>query len=216
MVYEMLTEVIEIILRSLLVSSIGTLLASAWSIPIAIIITMRRSRAGDIFLDIMNALVSIPTVVIGLVIYILLSGSGPLGFLKLLYTPLAISIGQAVLITPLIISLARNALFSARTELWELAITMGASNRQAAMTIILESLPALASVILIAFNRAVGELGIALMLGGDIKGYTRVISTAIALETSKGNFEFAMVLAGAFLATTISISFLVRRLSSRT
>lgn len=215
MAAELVAEVADIIFRSLVVSALATIMASSWSIPMAGVLATKRPRAGNVFLDAMNALVSVPTVVIGLLLYMLLSSSGPFGFLRLLYTPLAISIGQAVLITPLMIVLTYNALSGTRMELWEVAITMGASSRQAAITMILESIPGIASAILITFNRAVGELGIALMLGGDIKGYTRVISTAIALETAKGDFELAMLLGGVFLATTLCISFLVRRVVGR-
>jgi len=134
----------------------------------------------------------------------ILSRSGPLGFLSLLYTPLAISIGQAVLITPLIVSVLANSLSKIRDGVLETAFALGATRSQAYLTLLYEGLPLVTRSILVGFNRAIGELGVALMLGGNIKGYTRVMTTAIALEVVKGNFEEAISL-GLFFIVIIAV-----------
>lgn len=209
---QLASEVAEIVIRSVVISGSATLLASTWSIPLALRLALSKSRAGRAITDVLSALTSVPTVVIGLVLYLLLSRAGPLGFLGLLYTPVAISIGQAILITPLITSMAIATLAESQERVWEMAISMGATERQAALTVLSESLPAIVTVVLLGFNRAVGELGIALMLGGNIRGMTRVMTTAIALEVAKGEFELALTLGGVLLAMTLSLNVLVRRL----
>ncbi len=209
---QLASEVAEIVIRSVVISGSATLLASTWSIPLALRLALSKSRAGRAITDVLSALTSVPTVVIGLVLYLLLSRSGPLGFLGLLYTPVAVSIGQAILITPLITSMAIATLAESQERVWEMAISMGATERQAALTVLSESLPAIVTVVLLGFNRAVGELGIALMLGGNIRGMTRVMTTAIALEVAKGEFELALTLGGVLLAMTLSLNVLVRRL----
>ncbi|HIE24336.1 MAG TPA: ABC transporter permease subunit, partial [Candidatus Korarchaeota archaeon] len=130
--------------------------------------------------------------------------------LRLLYTPLAISIGQAVLITPLLVTFAYQALEREKREVWELAISLGAQSRQASTTLFRETMPKLLNASLIVFNRAIGELGVALMLGGNIKGFTRVMTTAIALEVSKGEFELALFLGGLLLVITYTITAISR------
>jgi tungstate transport system permease protein len=206
-------EVAEVVMRSLFISGTATLLATSWSIPIAMIITAKESEFRRALLDVANALVAIPTVIIGLVLYLLFSRSGPLGFFGILYTPIAIAIGQAVLITPLIISLSASVLRETRSGIWEMAVSIGATERQALVTMVAESFPKLLTTILLGFNRAIGELGVALMLGGNIKGFTRVMTTVIALEVSKGEFEFALTLAGILLLVTFAVTAIVRKVS---
>ncbi|MCL7394970.1 MAG: ABC transporter permease [Thaumarchaeota archaeon] len=206
-------EVAEVVMRSLFISGTATVLATSWSIPIAMIITAKESEFRRALLDVANALVAVPTVIIGLVLYPLFSRSGPLGFFGILYTPIAITIGQAVLITPLIISLSASVLRETRSGIWEMAVSIGATERQALVTMVAESFPKLLTTILLGFNRAIGELGVALMLGGNIKGFTRVMTTVIALEVSKGEFEFALTLAGILLLVTFAVTAIVRKVS---
>jgi len=213
MIYQ---EIAEIIIRSLIISGLATLIALAWSIPIIVkLLTTRDRRLTRIIIDMTGALTGIPTVVLGLLLYFTLSRAGPLGFLGLLYSPPAMVIGQAILITPYIIYLGSSALIEGRQNIWELAISLGASRTQAAWTILHDGVYSLLSVVVVAFNRAVGELGISLMLGGNIKGFTRVMTTAIALEVSKGEYELALGLGGALLALVLPISIAVRNLGKR-
>lgn len=203
-------------LRSLTISGSATLMASAWSIPLAVrLVIGRGSRARRLALDLMNSLTSVPTVVIGLVMYLLLSRSGPLGFLHLLYTPVAIALGQAILVTPLMISTAAAALSGIHEGVWEMARALGATERQAAGVMLREALPSILTVVLLGFNRALGELGIALMLGGNVRGFTRVMTTAIALEVSRGEFELALSLSGILLSLAIVVNMAVRRFGGR-
>jgi len=204
-------EVAEVVMRSLLISGMATVLAASWSIPIAMILTAKESEFRRTLLDVANALVAVPTVIIGLVLYLLFSRSGPLGFFGILYTPIAITIGQAVLITPFIISLSASVLRETKSGIWEMAVSIGATERQALITMVTESFPRLLTTILVGFNRAIGELGVALMLGGNIKGFTRVMTTVIALEVSKGEFEFALTLAGILLLVTFTVTAIVRK-----
>lgn len=207
-----LAETFEILIRSLAVSGLAAVLASLWSVPLALKITTEEFRGKGLLTSLFNALVSIPTVVLGLTLYILLSRSGPLGFLGILYTPLAIAVGEAILITPLLVVFAVNAMKDVKEGVWELVLSLGAQREQASSTLVKEALPALITASLLAFNRAVGELGVALILGGNIRGFTRVITTTIALETSKGEFGLALSLGGGLLAVTYAITAIARRL----
>ncbi len=202
--------------RSLAISGSATLLASTWSIPLAVkLVIGGDSRASRLALDLLNSLTSVPTVVIGLVMYLILSRSGPLGFLNLLYTPVAIALGQAVLVTPLITSAAAASLSGVHEVVWEMAMALGATERQAAGAMLREALPSILTVVLLGFNRALGELGIALMLGGNIRGFTRVMTTAIALEVSRGEFELALSLSGILLSLAIVVNVAIRRMGER-
>jgi len=145
----------------------------------------------------------------------ILSRSGPLGFLELLYTPLAISIGQALLITPLIVSVLSNSLSRIKENVLETAFALGATSSQAYFALLHEGLPLLVRSILIGFNRAIGELGVALMLGGNIRGYTRVMTTAIALEVVKGNFEQALNLGAVFIVIIVLLTIMIRAIGEK-
>ncbi len=208
-------EVAIIIARSVMVSGLATLLALGWSIPVLVKLLSSGGRITKMTIDITGALTGVPTVVLGLLLYFLLSRGGPLGFLGILYSPTAIIIGQAILITPYIIYLAASSLLEGRRSIWELAISLGASKAQAALTLLQEGVYSLASVVVVAFNRAIGELGIALMLGGNIKGFTRVMTTAIALEVSKGEYELALTLGGTLLAIVLPISIAITTLGKK-
>ncbi len=206
----MFKDVLEIALRSIAVSGLATVLAAVWGIPLSLKLVTDDFRGKKLILDAFRALVGVPTVVVGLALYFLFSRSGPLGGLRLLYTPLAISLGQAVLITPLLVSFAYQSLEREKRAVWELAMSLGAMSHQASSTLLKETIPKLLNASLITFNRAIGELGVALMLGGNIKGFTRVMTTAIALEVSKGEFNLALSLGGLLLLITYSITAISR------
>jgi tungstate transport system permease protein len=203
---------LEVMARSLVISGFAIILASLWGLPIAVRMATGEFRGRAFLESLFNSLVSIPTVVLGLALFLLFSRIGPLGFLKILYTPYAIGVGQAILITPLFVSLALNTLREAKRRVWELALSLGASRVQAAATLVREARPSLIGVSLLAFNRAIGELGVALMLGGNIVGFTRVMTTAIALEVAKGEYELALTLGGGLLLVTYAVTALTRQL----
>ncbi len=201
-----------IVVRSLAISGSATLIASIWSVPLAYVLV--RSKTSRLIIPLMEGLVGVPTVLIGLLLYMLLSSNGPLGYLGLLYTPQAIMIGQSVLVTPLITSVSYRVLTQAWDKYGELALSLGADEGQALRLVISESLPGILGAVIMGFSRALGELGVALMVGGNIKGYTRVMTTAIALEVSRGEFELAIWL-GIFLVVIIAMISLSPRILGR-
>lgn len=185
-------EILDIVLRSIYVSGLATLAALSWSIPVAYILASRRG--AEVVASVVEAMVGIPTVVLGLLLYFLFSHSGPLGFLGLLYTPQAMVIGESVLVTPLIVSTSFRVLRASLSTYGEFAASMGATRLQTLYLVMRESYTALLASGIMGFSRAIGELGIAMMVGGNIAGYTRVMTTAIALGVSKGEFETSLVL----------------------
>ncbi|MDH5440296.1 MAG: ABC transporter permease [Candidatus Bathyarchaeota archaeon] len=201
--------VLEITLRSLYISGTATLLAIIWSLPLGILIGSRELHGKRFIKSFFNAMLGIPTVGLGLILYLLLSKSGPLGVLHLLYEPSAIIIGQAILVTPIVVSLAANAVEDVEPEIKDLARTLGATEAQASLALFQEALPSVMLAVVASFNRAIAELGIALMLGGNISGLTMVLTTATTLATNRGEFALA-------IALTIILLFIVFGLSIAT
>jgi len=186
---------IDIIVRSILVSGTATLLSMVWSLPIALFLSLKDFPGKEVLKSVFNTLIGIPTVALGLVLYLTLSRSGPLGAFGLLYTPLGISIGQAILVTPIVISFSVNAIESVSDEIRELAKTLGATSTQASIAVLSEARTGVLLSVISSFNRAIAELGVALMVGGNIRGLTRVLTTTIALETSRGELSLSIALA---------------------
>ncbi|GAB6147506.1 ABC transporter permease [Stetteria hydrogenophila] len=205
-------ETLQVVARSLYISGSATILASLWSIPLAYAMASRPGLAR--LASTLEALVGVPTVLVGLLLYMLLSSRGPLGSLGLLYTPHAIIIGEAVLVTPLIASVAYRALRVAVERYGELALSLGATEAQAMATAVREASGGIIASLVMGFSRAIGELGVALMVGGNIRGYTRTISTAIALDVSMGEFEEALQLGAVLVALLIAAS-IAARLAAR-
>ena len=206
---DILNEILDITVRSLWVSGSATIISSLWSILLAYKLSRSR-RASRYIIPFFEALIGIPTVLIGLLLYMILSSRGPLGLFRLLYTPYAIILGQAILITPLITSICYRVLSSSWNTYGELAYTLGASEKQIMAIVLRESIPGVIAASVMGFSRAIGELGIALMVGGNIRGFTRVLTTAIALEVSKGEFEIAVILGAILVVLVVAISFSLR------
>jgi len=202
-------EILSIAFRSICISGFATLLSCIWGLPIAIIIGLSSFRGKRLVRSFFNAMLGIPTVALGLILYLLLSKSGPLGIFRLLYTPLGISIGQALLITPILVSFAGSALESTDVDIRDLAKTLGASNIQTNFKIIDEAIWGITLSIIASFNRAFAELGIAMMIGGNIRYATRVLTTSIALETARGEIAFSIALGLILMAVVFSITFLI-------
>jgi tungstate transport system permease protein len=200
--------VIAITVRSVLVSSSATLLSALWSIPIATILGLYRFRGKFVLKGVFNALLGIPTVTLGLILYLFLSKSGPLGFLKILHDPVGIMVGQAILVTPIIVSFIASAIESIDPGIKDLAKTLGASELDASIAVLKESLSGVVLAVTASFNRAISELGVALMIGGNISDRTSVLTTTIALETNKANITLAIALAIILLliVSTVSLS----------
>ena len=208
-------EVYAITRVSLFVSILGTLLSCVWSIPISATIALRNFPGKRVLKGFFSALIGIPTVALGLYLYLLLSRSGPFGYFGLLYTPYAIIIGQCILVTPIIVSFATSALESVDPEMRSLAKTLGASGAQTDMVVLREAFWGVALAILAAFNRAFAELGVAMMLGGNIRYVTRLLTTAIALQTAMGeialSIALSIILLGIVLSLNLVVSFARRR-----
>jgi tungstate transport system permease protein len=208
-------EVIGTVYRSLYVTGIGVLLACSWSIPIAIVIGLYSFRGKWLIKGIFNALIGVPTVALGLLLYLLFSRQGELGFLHLLYTVNGIAVGQAILLTPIIVTFTSSALATSDIQLRDLAKTLGASGMRTNLAIMRETAWSMVLAITAAFNRGFGELGIAMIVGGNLFQQTRVLTTSIATDTNMGNFAtamaYAIILMVIVIAVTLSIN-LVERL----
>ena len=195
---------------SLKTSGLAALVASAIAVPAALFLAGREFRGKRIVLLINQTWMAAPTVVIGLLFYSLLSRSGPFGRLGLLYTQAAMTVGQVFLILPLIVGFSYTALRQVDGRARTTALTLGASRRQAGWVVLREAKYALLIAVLAGFARAVSEVGIAMMLGGNIRNATRNITTSIALETAKGEFRNGVILGVLLLVITLGINLLVQ------
>jgi len=209
------TEIIEISARAIIVSGSATLLASLWGLPIGITLGLKRFRGRNLVKGFFNALMGMPTVSLGLILYLVFSRVGPLGFLHLLYTPLVMIIGQAVLITPIAVSLTSSTVESIDPDIRDLARTLGASETQASLAVLRESTSGVLLALITSFDRAIAELGVALMLGGNIRGVTRVLTTSIALETTRGELLLGMALTAILLLIVFALNTLVNLIQRR-
>lgn len=206
---------IEITLRSIIVSIGATVLSLLWSLPISIVLGLKRFRGRYLLKGFFNALMGVPTVALGLVLFLLLSKSGPLGFFRILYSPVAMILGQAVLITPIVVSFITSAIEAVDPEIKNLAKTLGASETDASLVVLRESTSGVSLAIVAGFNRAIAELGVALMVGGNISGYTSVLTTTIALETNKGDIVLSIALTIVLLLIVLGLSLLVNLVQRR-
>jgi len=195
---------------SLKTSGLAALIASFLAVPAALFLAGTDFRGKRAVLLINQTWMAAPTVVIGLLFYFLLGRSGPLGRFGLLYTQTAMTIGQVFLILPLIVGFSYTALRQVDRRARLTALTLGASRRQAGWVVLREAKFALLVAVLAGFARAVSEVGIAMMLGGNIRNATRNITTAIALETAKGEFSNGVALGAILLVITLGINVLVQ------
>ena len=195
---------------SLKTSGLAALIASAVAVPAALFLSGRDFRGKKLILVVNQTWMAAPTVVIGLLFYSLLSRSGPLGGLGLLYTQAAMTVGQVFLILPLIVGFSYTALRQVDKRARPTALTLGATPRQAGWVVLREARYALLIAVLAGFARAVSEVGIAMMLGGNIRNATRNITTSIALETAKGEYRNGVILGAILLAVTLGINILVQ------
>ena len=205
-------EIYFVVFTSLKISFASVMIASIFCIPLGLLIASRKF-AGKAFLQsILNTLMALPTVVVGLLLYGVLSRNGPLGGLDLLYTPMAMIIGQCILIVPIVLNLVVVAASSADPRIKLASMALGADRYQRGIIFVEEIRFALMAAIVMAFGRAIGEVGIAMMVGGNIEGYTRTMTTAIALETSKGDFELALALGILLLLVAFTVNYSLQRL----
>lgn len=196
----------SIVWLSVKLSTISTLSASLLGVPAAFFLVLNKFRGRDLLVAVSNSLMSVPTVVIGLFVYSILSRRGPLGDLSLLFTQTAVVIGQTLLILPVVISLTVSTIRSLDKSVRETASSLGASRKQQLIVFFKEARFGVAACLITAFSRVFAEVGVSMMLGGNIRNYTRTITTAIALETSKGEFGLSIALGIVLLTVAFAIN----------
>jgi tungstate transport system permease protein len=202
-------EVYATVYRTVYVAGLGTLLSCLWSIPIAVVVGLYSFKGKWVVKGIFNALIGIPTVALGLLLFLLFSRQGELGFMNLLYTLNGIAIGQAILVTPIIVSFTANALSNSDSQLRDLAKTLGASGFRTNLRLVRETFWSMVLSVTAAFNRGFGELGIATIIGGSLAGETRVLTTSIALDLNRGFFDLAMAYGVILMAIVIALALTV-------
>lgn len=206
-------DLVEITLRSLQVSLTALAVASLIALPFGTWLAVQRFRFRRATIATLNALMGLPPVVVGLVVYLLLSRSGPFGVLGLLFTPTAMIIAQVIIITPLIASITHQAMRDLWAEYHDLLISLNTSKAQRIKTLLWDGRRALLTAALAGFGRAIGEVGAIMIVGGNIDHATRVLTTAIALETGKGDFELALGLGFVLIALALLVNFAIHGLS---
>ena len=199
-------KLLEIVRLSLGVSLAATALAACIGLPMGAAVAVARFPGRNAVIAVLNALMGLPPVVVGLAVYLLLSRAGPLGELGLLFTPKAMVIAQTVLIAPILAALARQIVEDAWVEYREQLLSLGSRTLASALTLLWDTRYSLATVLLAGFGRAVAEVGAVMIVGGNIDGVTRVMTTAIALETSKGDLPLALGLGLVLLVLVLMLS----------
>ena len=205
----------QITVRSLQISGTATLLSVLWSLPLGIIVGMKSFPGKQLTKGVFNALLGMPTVALGLILYLLFSRTGQLGFLHLFPSSQAIIIGQAILVTPILVSLTISAVESVDPEIKDLAKTLGASEVEASLTVLREAGGGVVLAVIASFNRAIAELGVALAVGANLRGSTQVLTTVIAMEVNRGNLENSIQLMVILLAIVFSITLVTNFLQRR-
>lgn len=202
-------KVVEITWRSLRISAASTLLAALVCIPVGGLMSFRNFRGKRLLINLIQTLYSWPTVCVGLFVFLMISKSGPLGALRWAYTPTAITIGQAVLISPVMLGLTISALSGVDKTIKDTTISLGASQAQAIWAIVKEARFAIGAGLILVFGRAISEVGVAMIVGGNIDGYTRTLTTAINLEAQQGNFALALALGIILLSVALGMALIV-------
>ncbi|HEY3347869.1 MAG TPA: ABC transporter permease [Nitrospirota bacterium] len=208
-------ELYSIIFLSLKVSGLAVIIAASLGIPLGALCALRRFPGRGVAITLLNTLMGLPPVVAGLLVYLFLSRSGPLGFLGLLFSPSAMVIAQVVIALPIVSALTWSAVASVGTEVRETAIVLGAGRMAVDWAVLKEARVSVLAAVIAGFGRATAEVGAVLMVGGNIGGYTRVMTTTIAMETSKGSFELAIALGVVLLSLAFIINFALRAVQGR-
>lgn len=208
-------EVMRIAGRSLIISGTSCLLASLICLPLASLIHFRQFRGKRALISTIQTLFAMPTVLVGLFVLVLFSRVGPLGFFGILFTPYAMVIGQILLISPLLLGFTISALSGVSREIIDTATSLGASGFQTVWLVLREARYAVLAAVIMGFARAISEVGCAMMVGGNIRGATRVMTTAISLEASKGDIALAIALGIILLFVALIINIALNRLQQR-
>ena len=208
-------EVVEITRRSLAISATSCSIVTLISIPLGSLIHLSRFPGKRALVSVIQTLFSVPTVAVGLLGFVLFSRAGPLGGLNIMFTPTVMIIGQVILIMPLILGLVISALSGVDKAIAETAISLGANRLQTAVITLKEARYAVLTAVIMGFGRALSEVGLALMVGGNIKGFTRTLTTAISLETAKGDIELSLALGIILLLIALTVNITLNRLQQR-
>src|SRR2546427_2429487 len=212
------SSLVDAVLLSLRVSRPGVALAALLALALGAAIAVGRFRGRQAVIVVLNALMGLPPVVVGLLVCVVLSRAGPLGALGILFTPSAMVFAQSILILPIVAALSRQAIEDAWREYEEQLRSLGAGRLSAALTLLWDTRFSLLTTILAGFGRAAAEVGAVMIVGGNIDGVTRVMTTAIALETSKGDLPLALGLGMILIAIVIAVNaaaHLTRELAQR-
>ncbi|MGD8267143.1 MAG: ABC transporter permease [Desulfobacterales bacterium] len=209
-------ELMQIVGLSLKVSISSTVVAGSLGVPLGFLIGFNDFRLKRAVITVLNTLLALPTVVIGLFVYTLISRRGPLGMLDLLYTPGAMVIGQVLLILPVITAFTIAALSRVDKRYRRTALTLGAGPMHAALAVFREARYAIVAAVVAAFGRVISEIGISMMLGGNARGFTRTMTTAMALEYDKGEFVLAVALGAVLLTISLVMNVLLNYFQGKT
>lgn len=206
---------LEITATTLAISGSSTFLAALIFVPLGCLIHFHDFRGKRLLITIIQTFYSLPTVFVGLLAFMAFSREGPLGIFGILFTPQVMVIGQVFLIAPIVTGLTISALSGVRPEIKDTAVSLGASRFQTIRTILIEARYATLTAVLVGFGRAISEVGLAIMVGANIRGYTRVLSTAIALETTQGKTAEPLALGMILISLALVVSVLANRLQQR-
>jgi tungstate transport system permease protein len=204
-----------IIFLSLQVSGLAVIAAAALGVPAGAGLALVRFPGREAVVSLLNTFMGLPPVVVGLVVYLILSRSGPMGFLGLLYSPTAMIAAQTVLAFPIVAALTHAGIASVDPIVKDAIRSFGATTSQAARLIVSEARYAILAAVIAGYGRAAAEVGAVLMVGGNVEGYTRVMTTAIALETSRGDFELALALGIVLLFLSLVVNLALRAVQKR-
>ena len=199
-------ELWAIVALSLQVSVSAVVIAACIAMPLGAALAVTRFRGRNVAVVLLNALMGLPPVVVGLMVYLLLSNAGPLGVLQLLYTPTAMIIAQVILVTPIIAAITRQTIEALAAEYGEQLQSFGVSKLKAVPTLLFDARYALMTAFLAGFGRAIAEVGAVIIVGGNINHVTRTMTTTIALETSKGNLALALALGTILILLAIFVN----------
>lgn len=203
-------EILEIVFLSIAVSGSATIISGIFAVPFGVYLAIKEFRLKRIIVFILNTWLSVPAVLVGLLVYIFFSRRGPLGIFGLLFTPYVMIIAQAILVFPIISIFTFSTLKGIARDVRDVAYSLGATGFQMALVLIKEGRFAFLTSIIYGFSRLIGETGMSLMVGGNIKNQTRVMTTAIALEVMKGNFETGIALGIVLLSIAVIINIVLQ------
>lgn len=209
------SEVLEITARTLAIALSSCLISTLFCLPLGSLIHFKKFHGKRVLINVVQTFYSIPTVFVGLLMFLFFSRIGPLGIFSLMYTPTIMVIGQVILISPIVLGLVIASLSGVDKGIFETASSLGASRTQATFQVIKEARYSILSAVTMGFGRAISEVGLALMVGGNIKNYTRVLTTTISLETSKGDWPFSFALGIILITLALIVNIIFNRLQQK-